>query len=530
MWISSQTAAWAGTAEVIASLPTLTEAGRHELRATARTPMSPEAWREDRSALLSLESAESARPGLLAAVAAQLRGLGALGEVIGRVRGGVVPELADLFRVKQVVRAVLEVGSLLAASGVSDGVPGQYRDGWESVFGWLHLQGDPDSRFVLSDGHDERLRGARSSLAAALRREFEAAGAARREAESRIGTRLSRELECSASDRDPHAAALRDDPGFELVARIGGELRYRLRREGAWAEASGQVEQARARLLELETEVLRRLGERLAGAAGALEAADAWVVALDLRLARIELRRRWDGCWPEPGGLLSLDRGRLPWLDQPERPFVAQTFALRRGVSTLVGANMGGKSVALRLAALVQWCGQRGMPAPARAVTFVEADWIEVVAGELGDPRHGLSSFGGEVDTWRRLLERGGTGVVLADEPCRTTNPAEGAALADALVTCLARRPHWAMVATHFAGVGADAIARYRIAGLAAGLLPRDLDALHRAMDYRIILSDAEPPHDALRIAEALGLADEVLDIARRRLAAPPGASRETEP
>jgi DNA mismatch repair ATPase MutS len=202
----------------------------------------------------------------------------------------------------------------------------------------------------------------------------------------------------------------------------------------------------------------------------------------------------------------------------------------------LTGANMGGKSVALQLAGLMLLCGASGLPAPAVRVLFPRVDFVEVLAGQEQGSRHGLSSFGSEVVAWKSLLERPGSGFVIADEPARTTSPADGAALLEGLVAAVSARGWHGWFATHFGEAGQGvAVSAWAVAGLRGAVTESELlgegslAALESRMDYRLVPADGAAASDALRVASALGLGDEVLSIARQfRASVESGSNRSS--
>ena len=175
---------------------------------------------------------------------------------------------------------------------------------------------------------------------------------------------------------------------------------------------------------------------------------------------------------------------------------------------------MGGKSAALATCGFLAACIAYGVPPPAREAALPLAASIAWIGGEpAADRARLLSAFGAEVVRARdALADAAPPALVLVDEFARTTGPREGRALLVALVEALARRGAFALVATHFEGVARDAeVPHLTIAGLGDGSLAahpaRDiqaaLDAVARAMDYRIVAVSAESHSrsDALALA-----------------------------
>lgn len=485
MKISPQAMNWMGARELLAMWRPVSEAGADQAR---QWPvLSEAAWMEERRCCLLLD--EALEGGLVdgSLLGDLLRELPSLAGALASLQSGGGAETALLFRIKQVLFAALELLPKIAAVA---GYPLLGSEAVREAYAVLHAAGDPAARFVLSAGRSSALAEARAAELAGQRALLQARGAGGSAAE------------------------------LEALQR--------------------SHEQRRQRLLEVEGQVLASVADALRPHAGAISEAAAWVTELDLRLSKCLLRRAWKGCWPEPAETLAVAEGWHPVvaarLAARGGGFVSQSFALPAGVSMLTGANMGGKSVALQLAGLVLLCGASGLPAPAVRVLFPRVDFVEVLAGQEQGSRHGLSSFGSEVVAWKSLLEQPGSGFVIADEPARTTSPADGAALLEGLVAAVSARGWHGWFATHFGEAGQGvAVSAWAVAGLRGAVTESEmlgegsLAALESRMDYRLVPADGSAASDALRVASALGLGDEVLSIARQfRASVESGSNRSS--
>ena len=127
-------------------------------------------------------------------------------------------------------------------------------------------------------------------------------------------------------------------------------------------------------------------------------------------------------------------------------------FDYEKGVpATVIGANMGGKTVALKTLCMIQYLYQFGFAVPAAAATLTPFDDIRFCIGDEQDERAGLSSFAAEMQRIDRAIaavEKGDRVLMLVDEPARTTNPVEGTALVAALLQRLAGKPDLALILT----------------------------------------------------------------------------------
>ncbi len=193
------------------------------------------------------------------------------------------------------------------------------------------------------------------------------------------------------------------------------------------------------------------------------------------------------------------------------REFQPVDFAFERGVpATVIGANMGGKTVALKTLCMQQYLYQFGFGLPAVSAVMTPFDEIRFCIGDEQDEKTGLSSFAAEmqrIDCAIAVVEKGGKVLLLVDEPARTTNPVEGTALVAALLQRLADKPNLALVmTTHYTVEHAGQC--WRVQGLLPG-------TKGRRMDYRLVRTAShEVPHEALNIARELGIDAQWIDLA----------------
>ena len=193
------------------------------------------------------------------------------------------------------------------------------------------------------------------------------------------------------------------------------------------------------------------------------------------------------------------------------REFEPVDFAFECGVpATVIGANMGGKTVALKTLCMLQYLYQFGFALPVKAAVMTPFDDIRFCIGDEQDEKTGLSSFAAEmqrIDRAVAAVEKGGRVLLLVDEPARTTNPVEGTALVAALLERLSDKTNLALVmTTHYTVEHAGQC--WRVQGLLPG-------TKGRKMDYRLVRTAShEVPHEALNIARELGIDARWIDLA----------------
>ena len=113
------------------------------------------------------------------------------------------------------------------------------------------------------------------------------------------------------------------------------------------------------------------------------------------------------------------------------------------GAACLVvsGPNAGGKTVALKTAGLIALMARAGLPVPADTDSIIPAfAGVSVSIGDEQSLQGGFSSFSGHLSAVKAIVDdveadlRRGPALVLLDELMSGTDPAQGAALAQALL------------------------------------------------------------------------------------------------
>ena len=164
----------------------------------------------------------------------------------------------------------------------------------------------------------------------------------------------------------------------------------------------------------------------------------------------------------------------------------------------ITGANMGGKTVAIKTAGLAQILFQFGFGIPASEAEMTIKDEILFSIEEGQNMREGLSSFAAEMLGINRIIKHimdGSNVLALIDEPARTTNPAEGTALVSSLIELLRGKVSTVLVTTHY-DIEDENIRRYRVKGFIDG-----------KMNYTLIEAvRGDVPKEALTIARSIGV------------------------
>ena len=216
-------------------------------------------------------------------------------------------------------------------------------------------------------------------------------------------------------------------------------------------------------------------------------------------------------------------------LKERGKEFAPISFSMEEGCAVITGANMGGKSVALRTLALQVVLAQSGFFVYAGEAELPMFDHISLIAEEYQAMGSGLSSFGGEIMELSEALNRQkeGFSLMIFDELARGTNPDEGAVIVRAAVQYLKKRRCMAIFATHYDHVAEYGDYHYQVMGLrnvdmqklrqeiACIGARKGIDVIAQYMDYGIyqVHGAEECPRDAIHICGLLGLEPELLRL-----------------
>ena len=242
------------------------------------------------------------------------------------------------------------------------------------------------------------------------------------------------------------------------------------------------------------------------------------LVQLDLIFARGELSYKMDAIRPQVrrDGLIRLRKARHPLLDK--KTAVPIDIELGGAFDTLVitGPNTGGKTVSLKTLGLLTLMTQCGLHIPAGDRSEVSV--YERVLADIGDEQsieQSLSTFSGHMKKITGILELAMPHtLVLLDELGAGTDPAEGAALAVAIIEELRRRGVLLMATTHYAELKVFAL---ETKGVVNASCEFDLETLRPT--YKLSVG-VPGKSNAFLISEKLGIPSRVIEAAQQHLSA----------
>ena len=285
------------------------------------------------------------------------------------------------------------------------------------------------------------------------------------------------------------------------------------------------VVQANNELKELEAreqKEIDRILRQLSAACAAQMENILWdydiLVHLDVIFARAQLSYQLNASRPEVRrrGGVALRRARHPLLDQAKA--VPITVELGEQFDTLVitGPNTGGKTVTLKTIGLLCLMAQCGLHIPADSGSAVRV--FHRVLADVGDEQsieQSLSTFSGHMKKITGILELAmPRTLVLLDELGAGTDPAEGAALAVAIIEELRRRGVLLMATTHYAELKVFAL---ETKGVVNASCEFDLETL--CPTYKLSVG-VPGKSNAFLISEKLGIPERVIEAAQQHLSA----------
>jgi len=315
------------------------------------------------------------------------------------------------------------------------------------------------------------------------------------------------------------ALAIVDPRGLRVAAFVveSPEL-SQIRKEKLRAEAGDPHSEERRALVEREdaeeAKVLREMSGALQAHIPLFLANLEHIGALDFTLAKAKLAAEYNANRPKISdrGVLSYTRLANPYMAHAlkHQPLTKISLTLSTAVTVITGANMGGKSVAIKSVVLNTLLCRLGFFVFADCAEVPLFDGICLISEDMQDVNQGLSSFGAEIARLHEIVHRGKKEFLLIalDELARGTNPTEGEAIVKAVANYLAKTGCLCLMATHYNQVAKPGFAHYQVKGLS-------FTAPGAAyMDYHLIEAphDAPTPRDALHICKTLGLDGDLLE------------------
>ena len=394
-----------------------------------------------------------------------------------RIENGEVPDHVELFEVKGYLQRLCDVIPLYEAANMLVGFVGIRFHDPKPALAILDPDGSGSRGFYIPDGTTQKLKEIR---------------AAKKDVEERL-YKAATEAE-------------KDD--------------LKLKRTRICAEEESE-----------EGKIRRAMGGALAPMCGDLLENAETVGRLDFAVQKALFAVRYGGVRPE----ITEDELELTDMVNPElvdllrdkgREFVPVSISLEKGATVITGANMGGKSVAMKTLALNVLLFQAGFLVCAKAAKMPLFSSVKMLFEDMQSIQSGLSGFGSEIVEFQKALTEveKGYSLFLLDEFARGTNPDEGAVIVQAVTKYLNNVNAISLLTTHYDKVAEYAQRHYQIIGLRdiepekiraemAATTESGVAVIARHMNYGLyrVEGKSDCPRDALNICRMLSLKEEIL-------------------
>lgn len=468
-----------------------------------------------------------------------LHGIKDLRISINRARdGGILSEI-ELFEIKNFLFLIRDLKEYLTASQVF-----LWKDMTIEPIESLEKLLDPESTgistFYIYDAYSEELKSIREEKREAERR-------IKRE-KNNLKEKIEKELDIKLNpdgsiiipkDKGEVIEKLENYPHLNYVSETYMNIRYSLKATDTITLLERKVLILKDKEEKEEMEIRKYLSKEIGKKSKALYKNISSIGKIDFILGKASFGLEIDGIKPHiiKEHSITIVEGRHPKVEESLKKiglaYTPISLELKEGVTCITGANMGGKTVSLKLVGLLTSMAQHGLLVPAKEMTLGLSNFIKASIGDFQSTDKGLSTFGGEIKLIQEAIEISeNKGLILIDELASGTNPEEGYAISRAVVKYLLDKNSITLLTTHYDNIGnMDKVVHLQVIGLShmeldelklelKKIQPEKINLINRLMDYRLRTVDKTKPvpKDALNIARIMGLDPKIIHRAEKSL------------
>lgn len=454
--------------------------------------------------------------------------------------GGNALSVVELFEVKSLLLRMETVRKLLAKTPCE--VPEEYLPAdVEELLDILDPRGDRMDTFYIYDEFSEELlalRKEKRELEIGIRREQKKL---RDIVKEKYGVELTPKFDCLVSKANAtYLRMIREIPELVQEDEDFVSVTFALKGTAETEEQAGKMEELGVRIDEAELAIREKLSAEIARFEAHLLDNCTRMGLLDIALSKALYAVERELVVPEilRNHEVRIFEGRHLQVEDMvrarQKTYCPVSIHLRDGVTCITGANMGGKTVSLKLVGLMCLLVQYAFFVPAKSASVGLSNFMQILIGDNQSLERGLSSFGSEMEELKEILDNSkDRSLLLIDEIASGTNPVEGLALTRSLVDYLIGRPYITLMTTHFDSVAdAAGVVNMQVVGLAGADMEKldkeiryasrkeRIGIIANHMDYRLslITEGNQIPKDALNIAKILGIDREIIENAKKYL------------
>lgn len=362
--------------------------------------------------------------------------------------------------------------------------------------------------------------------------------AKKEEIRKKYGIILTPKFDCSVSKNSGELEKYKAIDELQQVDEDYMTVTFELKPDEKVYELTKTIENITTDIEEEEAAVRERLSRKISEYGQTLLENCNKMGCLDIALGKALYAIKHDCVRPEITSehVICIEDGRYLEVEDilrtKKKTYCPVSISLKDGVTCITGANMGGKTISLKLVGLVGILTQYAFFVPCRRAQVGLSNYMQILIGDSQSVERGLSSFGSEMEELKEILDRSDDrSLILIDEIASGTNPPEGLALTKSLVDYLKEKPYITLITTHFEAVIEDKeVTNMQVRGL-ADVDFRNLDSelryanrkeriniISKYMDYRLykMENNEQIPKDALNIAKMLGINKEIIDGAKK--------------
>lgn len=526
MLIDERTKAILDFDRVLAELHPMTPFGQ-KLKSGIKAfePSEKEQLLEELDRVAELKDLINAQRSVFVEIRTQMRLIKDIRKSVERCMAGGVLSVVEFFELKNFVYIAKAISE--SQRSLQWAMPDKYRI---NELLWVEAVLDPErsgiKTFYIYDNYSKTLSDIRKQKALCehkldiLRKE------AVKKAEEKLGmpVRSNGELTVSKSQTDL-VKKLKDSSILQAVGETYINMTFRVKPGEDMLELMKGIEALKGEEAIEEALILEELSKQIAARGSEILEVMDRIAEFDLIVAKAYMANGYNGVKPLicDAARLVMVNGRHPLVEaglrKKGKSFTPISVSLSQGVALITGANMGGKTVSLKMMGLLAAMAQYGFLVPADHMEVGMNAFIYISAGDEQSIDLGLSTFGAEIRSVREaLMKSQEQGIVLIDELARGTNPHEGYAISKAIIDYLETKPCITIITTHFDGLVREGIRHLQVKGLRNIDFKtiKDPDAISEYMDYTLIEVEGESrvPQDAINISRLLGVPEEILQQA----------------